>query len=443
MPRNTLLPRRLTGLLLLIASLIVVVGNQAFFRRKASAASVPVAFRWSMRERFGKEGADGLIDYHWNRQTEEYDPDYVNPSSWTVDFDACGTVPSPGQLRWDIDGQPLSETACSFSHDFPELKSYVVSLTVTTPDGQSNTARAGVTLKDLLIVSIGDSFASGEGNPDKTRADPGGVKWIDERCHRSEWAGPARAALIIEKSDPQSAVTFLSFACTGASIQEGLLGVQQRKGHAVQPQLSKVFAAVGQRRIDALLVSIGGNDLQFATLVQKAILLRHAETNAQTAAILSKGLHDLPANLGLVAAQLSAPDHAPISAVFISEYPDIVRDETRDFCDHSVKLTDPLRQISDAESRWALNDVIIPLNGVIQERATSFGWNYVGRILSEFGGDSDSGIAHGFCADDKRWVNTFGDSRRIQGDTRGTVHPNREGHLWYARRLVEELKSKL
>jgi hypothetical protein len=85
----------------------------------------------------------------------------------------------------------------------------------------------------------------------------------------------------------------------------------------------------------------------------------------------------------------------------------------------------------------------IPLNGVIRERATNFGWNYVARVLSEFGGDSDSGIAHGFCADDKRWINTFSDSRRIQGDTRGTVHPNREGHLWYARRLVEELKPRL
>lgn len=200
MPKIALYRHRLACLLLLMASLILVSKNQVFFSRKASAASTPIAFRWSMRERFGKEGADGLIDYHWNRQTEEYDPDYVNPTRWTVDFDACGTVPSPGELRWDIDGQSLSETTCSFSHDFTELKSYVVSLTVTTPDGQSNSARASVTLKDLLIVSIGDSFASGEGNPDKTREDPGGVKWIDERCHRSAWAGPARAAIILEKA---------------------------------------------------------------------------------------------------------------------------------------------------------------------------------------------------------------------------------------------------
>jgi len=443
MPEIALLPCRLTCLLLLLASLIFLSKNQVIFRPKASAASAPVSFRWSMRERFGKERADGLIDYHWKQEPEEYDRDYVNPTSWTVDFDACGTVSSPAELRWDIDGQPQSETTCSFAHDFAELKSYVVSLTVTTPEGQSNSARATVTLKDILIVSVGDSFASGEGNPDKTRADAGGVKWIDGRCHRSAWAGPARAALIIEKADPQTAVTFISFACTGASIKAGLLGVQNRNGHDVQPQLDKVFAAVGRRTIDALIVSIGGNDLNFATLVQKAILLRHAESDSKTAGILNRGLQDLPRDLGLVAQRLSAPNQAAISAVFISEYPDIVRDETRDLCDHSVKLTDPLRGISEAESRWALNDVIIPLNSVIRERATSFGWNYVGRVLSEFAGDSDSGIAHGFCADDKRWINTFGDSRRVQGDTRGTIHPNREGHLWYARRLVEEVKPRL
>ena len=434
---------RLSCLLLLVTPLLLVIKNGAFFWPEANAATAPVAFRWSMRERFGKERADGLIDYHWVPEKEEYEPDYVNPTRWTVDFDACGTVPAPGELKWDVDGQPLSVTACSFSHDFNELRSYVVSLTVTNPEGQVSSARASVTLRDILIVSIGDSFASGEGNPDKTRADQGGVKWIDSRCHRSSWAGPARAALVIEKADPKTTVTFISFACTGASIREGLLGTQNRKGHDVQPQLNKIFAAVGDRRIDALIVSIGGNDLQFSTLVEKAILLRHAETNATAAAIVSNGLRDLPRDLGLVAERLSAPDHGPISAVFISEYPDLVRDETRALCSNSGKFTEPLRKISEAESRWALNDVIIPLNGVLRGRAESFGWHYVGRILSEFGGDSESGIAHGFCAEDKRWVNTFTDSRRFQGDTRGTVHPNHEGHLWYARRLVEELTPKL
>ena len=44
-------------------------------------------------------------------------------------------IDAGGELRWDIDGQVLSQTTCSFSHDFTELKSYVVTLTVTTLDG--------------------------------------------------------------------------------------------------------------------------------------------------------------------------------------------------------------------------------------------------------------------------------------------------------------------
>ena len=438
-------------LLLLAGILLFATPDQLFLiSPKTNAAAAPIAFRWSMRERFGKEGADGLVDYHWNSKTQTYAADYVNPTNWTVDFDACGTVPSPADLRWEIDGQQIPETTCSFSHDFTQLKSYVVSLTAVTPDGQSNTARASVTLRDLLIVSIGDSFASGEGNPDKPRNALKGPRWIDERCHRSRWAGPATAAIVLEKANPQTSVTFISFACTGASISEGLLGIQKRRGDKVQPQLDKVFETVGRRTIDALLISIGGNDLSFSTLVTKAVALRHAEKNAEAKRLVDDGLRDLPNNLALVAQRLSSSNNeARIGAVFISEYPDIVRDETRDFCDHSVKLTDALRGISDAESRWALNSVIIPLNNLIREQASHFGWNYVDGILSEFGGDSANGIAHGFCADDKRWVNTFTDSWRIQGGGlgvnferyRGTIHPNKEGHLWYARRLVEELTA--
>jgi FG-GAP-like repeat len=51
-----------------------------------------------------------------------------------------------------------------------------------------------------------------------------GPVWEDKRCHRSANAGPAQAALEIERSDPHTSVTFLSYACSGASITEGLVG---------------------------------------------------------------------------------------------------------------------------------------------------------------------------------------------------------------------------
>lgn len=403
----------------------------------------PIGFRWTMRDRFGAKDADGLVEYHWNTNTQLYDPRYINPESWTVDFDGCTSVPANSALKWEVDGQVLPETRCSFSHVFPLLKTYVVKLTATSPDGQANTAAASVVLRDLFIISIGDSFASGEGNPDKSRQGLRKARWIDERCHRSAFAGPAQAALNIERADPHTSVTFISFACSGAELNAGLISGQQKGSRLLQPQLEKVFAAAGHRSIDALLVSIGGNDANFATLVLKAIQLRHAESDAVTDSLAKEGLASLPDRFAAMAARLSSPtNQAVVANVFITEYPDIVRDENRDFCDHSPGIPDLLHGISKAESSWALVRVIKPLNEAVNTAATLNGWNYVDGILTKFGGESSDRIAHGFCARDQRWARTFNDSVILQGDQKGTVHPNFEGHVWYARRLVEELRRK-
>jgi hypothetical protein len=395
-----------------------------------------------MRERFGKEDANGIVDFHYIQDTKQYESDYVHPTSWTVDFDACDSVSSPSNLKWEVDGDPISETTCRFSHDFPHLGNYVVSLTATTPDDQSSTVQETVTLKDLLIVSIGDSFASGEGAPDKQHDELGGPKWIDKRCHRSAFSGPARAARIIEQADRHTSVTFISFACTGASIEKGLLHEQKRGLHTVQPQLEKVLETIQDRTIDALLISIGGNDISFAKLVTWTIILKHAETSGHTERLAREGLKALPETFDSLKNELDLPEwQTRIARVFISEYPDIVRDETRAFCNRPVVFTKHGPAITTAESEWALTSVIVPLNQIVKEKAIEFGWNYVDGIFSEFGGDSANGVAHGFCACDP-WVNLIVDSVNIQGDIRGTIHPNREGHLWYARRLVKALNAK-
>jgi hypothetical protein len=338
----------------------------------------------------------------------------------------------------------LSESRCSFARDFPALQTYVVKLTATTPDGQMSTAEASVTLRDLFIVSIGDSFASGEGNPDKPRHKLNRARWVDAPCHRSALAGPALAAILLEEFDPHSAVTFISFACSGAVIEHVLTSPQQKGPRLVQPQLKKVFEAAGQRTIDALLISIGGNDVHFGDLVLKAIKFRHADRDSAANQIAREGLDSLPARFAALAQRIADPTNtARVTNVFITQYPDLVRKETRDFCDHSTPVTELLFSINGAESEWALNKVVVPLNEAIQSAATNFGWNYVDGILSKFGGDSSDRVAHGFCADDKRWVNTFNDSWRIQGDKNGTVHPNLDGYSWYAQRLFQALRPKL
>src|SRR5436190_3864889 len=250
-------------------------GAQASSSRMTTGPAT--SFKWSMPKRFGPKNADGLVDYHWNEETKIYDPTYVNPANWIVDFDACTPSPVPGStFEWQIDGQVQANpnpTACKFSNPFTAQKTYPVKLTVTAPDGQTSIAETDVTVKDLLIVSIGDSFASGQGNPDIPKTGSKPAKWVDKICARSANAGPAQAALSIEQADPHTSVTFLSFACTGAGIEAGLTGTQVRGSTTLAPQIDKVRDAISKRgRIDALMISIGGNDAGFADLVARCIL---------------------------------------------------------------------------------------------------------------------------------------------------------------------------
>ena len=198
-------------------------------------------------------------------------------------------------------------------------------------------------VRDVFIVGMGDSFASGEGNPDvpvrfsperaadyddKLRGYPARVgtwneigergfieenaRWLDQACHRSLYSHQLRAALQIAIEDPHRAVTFAGLACSGAESVNGLF--LRYKGHEWVPNppvLSQISAAAEAqcnnrgakdydlpeayhlngsipdlqgglvlrkcdaeqaRRIDLLMVSIGGNDIGFARLVANAVL---------------------------------------------------------------------------------------------------------------------------------------------------------------------------
>jgi len=134
-------------------------------------------------------------------------------------------------------------------------------------------------VNDLFIVGMGDSFASGEGNPDvpvqfsPTRSidyDPGNKKrrlvgyparvgdwkgigdkafieenarWQDQACHRSSYSHQLRAALQLAVEDAHRAVTFVGVACSGAETVFGLF--LRYKGHEwvpSPPELSQIAA---------------------------------------------------------------------------------------------------------------------------------------------------------------------------------------------------------
>ena len=129
--------------------------------------------------------------------------------------------------------------------------------------------------------------------------------WKDGRCNRSAYSGQAKAALAIEEADPRTSVTFLHLSCSGATIADGLVGPYNGPGYKAEkddetvgedpsvcdpeteihftnefentycmlkPQVERVGDMIGNREIDALLVSIGGNDVYFAPIVEACIM---------------------------------------------------------------------------------------------------------------------------------------------------------------------------
>src|SRR5262249_24764777 len=145
---------------------------------------------------------------------------------------------------WTFRGDNLSAPETFYGPivltSLPEGSYYV---TLTVRDGTSGavvgTETQNVVIRDILVVAVGDSYASGEGDPEVGNTfidtwffgkyqddDP---KWADytysapgmktsTQAHRSTKAAPALEALQLEKADPHTSVTFVDLAWTGAEI---------------------------------------------------------------------------------------------------------------------------------------------------------------------------------------------------------------------------------
>src|SRR5258707_7843059 len=260
-----------------------------------------------------------------------------------------------------------------------------VAVKVQLPDGMT-LADPNVTVEDVFVVAMGDSFASGESNPDRPvtfsnsremvydpvnavdhqaqnyRAispkygvaaergtnpkslpkrlmedeekgtvfalssrefqqafDRSGAQCLSPDCHRSQYGYPFRVSIGLALENRHRAVTFVSLACSGADIVEGLFAERdareqisganaQKKVVSQLDQLSDLICKTGaagrtrtvsyrlpvyqwgstgigeqvftkqwcppqsrKRAIDVFLLSVGGNDVGFGPLVAYAM----------------------------------------------------------------------------------------------------------------------------------------------------------------------------
>jgi hypothetical protein len=211
---------------------------------------------------------------------------------------------------------------------------------IARSDGASDRASTDIAVRDLLIAGLGDSIGSGDGNPDRAIAltdegfcfrrflagagreyfRPGragysgakacgtineaakldadwaqhGARWLSAACHRSLYGYQMRTALALAIENAHGAVTFVPLACTGATIETGLLdrqraretacGARGRCPTAVPAQLVQLRDALAQARrrrpdrtLDLVLLTIGANDIGFSELVADVIVKSETE----------------------------------------------------------------------------------------------------------------------------------------------------------------------
>jgi lysophospholipase L1-like esterase len=262
---------------------------------------------------------------------------YLTPVDHAVVVRLTGAVPVGATCAWsfdDGDGPQQSTFDCAEPVNFRARYGRTTAATVDVSSGSDGSQRVSteIAVRDIFIAGLGDSIASGEGNPDRAvaLADEGfcfrsylgtayaqyyrpsraGYKggraceapdtlqvwqrqsalWFNSACHRSLYSYQTRTALALAVQYPHIAVTYLPLACTGATIADGLFGSQRAREcppskssqtcqGTVNGQLAELREAVTaakrrqpDRKLDLVLLSVGANDIYFSGLVTDVIV---------------------------------------------------------------------------------------------------------------------------------------------------------------------------
>ena len=262
---------------------------------------------------------------------------YLTPVDHPVTVRLTGQVPVGATCAWSFDDGEAPQQSTFDCAEPVNLRARYGRPTVATvevssgPEAPQRVATE-IMVRDLFIAGLGDSIASGEGNPDRQialsdegfcfrsylgmasaqyyRPSRAGYKggraceapdalqvwqrqsalWFNSPCHRSLYSYQTRTALALAVQYPHIAVTYLPLACTGATIPDGLLGTQRArecpptksaatcKG-TVSAQLAELRDAVTaamrrqpDRKLDLILLTIGANDINFSGLVADVIV---------------------------------------------------------------------------------------------------------------------------------------------------------------------------
>ena len=270
------------------------------------------------------------------------------------------------------------------------------------------------------------------------------ARWLDQACHRSMYSHQLRAALQLSLEDPHRAVTFVGVACSGAEVTAGLfLRYKGNEWVPNPPDLSQISAvaeaqcgktsapfhdlpeayhikgqipelrgglrlrkceAAHSRKIDLLMVSIGGNDVGFSRLVADAVLADKSSLK------MLGGWFGHIQGMDGAASQLTSLDarykslnravrnilHIPWAEsdrILLTAYPGLaLMEDGSSVCPDGRAGMDVLSDFRLSAERAREGSVLAgKLNSIMQNSAREHGWTYVDRHQRDF-------LGRGICA---------------------------------------------
>lgn len=474
------------------------------------------SFDWSVPERFGLDAnSDGRLDIP---NTVEYVlnldegacaagcGDVAPVFTVVLDASQVAMVDDQGVGRpidtfgWTVTGEAIDpiQTSSESTQAIVELSEGTYEVTLEVHAGPLvESLTQSVVVSDILIVSVGDSYAAGEGNPEVPGDPP---QWADDGstqvtqqeidhdfAHRSGLAGPTQAALAIERADPHTSVTFVFLAVSGASIDQGVVGEGEQKvggdgtTGALRPQIDELIELMGcgpedstscRRTVDALLVSTGGNDIGFSFTLGSLIALDPVlVVNPIYQNLLDNLLADVADEIEALPVTFTrlaeAIEDLAVDEVYLTAYPgsgSYAAGGRILTCDEVGGDLLPGLEVDSQELDVVQEVLLGPLNDTLRAIAEDQSWQFVDGHLPDF-------AAHGYCGSDPyaggmfdgnpfpaevpasppeaRWFRQAAESAAIQGGgglfrperlaTNGTFHPNEYGHQAYKRALLSAM----
>lgn len=395
---------------------------------------------------------DDVLSYEWKIKkecvTNQSIINKVNRCEINVErpFEASFFVPKEGRYTIEL-----------IIRKYQTLTQQIVSISA---------AKRTINIQDFLIVSIGDSMAAGEGNPDKPRnldcslgiwtkicrkcewirdnhgqfqkLNTKAAEWKEPRAHRSNNAFPVYAAEEFRKQKNENlfaTTTLIHRAATGASIENGLLN----KTYDWQTfgQIKEVKDIVGDEKIDFLTITIGANDVGFADGIEKLTKGDRAFKNyPSTKLIEDTRLKIDQLDNKFLDLNNMLKDSLNIKHILITEYPNSFFDNRQGEVEAGCgffkgKLW--AKEITRADAR-AIKLLANELNQKIKTLAKEFGWIYVDGVAERFAG-------RGYCTGENSFYIGAEKSCKEQGDLLGVLHPNINGQWAYAFLLLAKFNS--